>query len=68
MDPVIVAMKTNDPEKMDFAFKTLAKAFIGGVDYKPFADKKVPPFEMGSTQGGNEQGVRTGKIHNPDRL
>lgn len=40
-DPVVVAMKTNDPEKMDFAFKTLAKAFIGGVHYKPFNDMSI---------------------------
>jgi hypothetical protein len=40
-DPVVVALKTNDPEKMDFAFKTLAQAFIGGVHYKPFNDMKL---------------------------
>jgi hypothetical protein len=40
-DPVVKALKTNDPEKMDFAFKTLAKAFIGGVQYQPFNDQKI---------------------------
>jgi hypothetical protein len=40
-DPVVVALKTNDPEKMDFAFKTLAQAFIGGVHYKPFNNMKI---------------------------
>ena len=40
-DPVVVALKTNDPAKMDFAFKTLAAAFIGGVQYEPFNDPKI---------------------------
>jgi hypothetical protein len=40
-DPIVVAMKTNDPAKMDFAFKTLAKAFIGGVQYEPFNNPKI---------------------------
>ena len=40
-DPIVVAMKTNDPDKMDMAFKTLAQAFIGGVQYEPFNDMKI---------------------------
>jgi hypothetical protein len=40
-DPVVVALKTNDPQKMDFAFKTLAAAFIGGVQYEPFNNMKI---------------------------
>jgi hypothetical protein len=40
-DPVVEAMKTNDPAKMDFAFKTLAQAFIGGVQYEPFNNPKI---------------------------
>jgi hypothetical protein len=40
-DPVVMALKTNDPAKMDFAFKTLAQAFIGGVQYEPFNNMKI---------------------------
>jgi len=40
-DPVVEALKTNDPEKMDFAFKTLAAAFIGGIQYQPFNNMKL---------------------------
>ena len=40
-DPIVMAMKTNDPAKMDFAFKTLAAAFIGGVQYEPFNNPKI---------------------------
>jgi uncharacterized protein DUF3604 len=40
-DPIVEALKTNDPAKMDAAFKTLAGAFIGGVQYAPFNNMKI---------------------------
>lgn len=40
-DPIVMALKTNDPAKMDMAFKTLAGAFIGGVQYEPFNNMKI---------------------------
>jgi hypothetical protein len=40
-DPIVIAMKTNDPQKMDGAFKTLAGAFIGGIQYAPFNNMKL---------------------------
>jgi hypothetical protein len=40
-DPIVVALKTNDPDKMDAAFKTLAGAFIDGTQYQPFNNMKI---------------------------
>ena len=40
-DPIVVALKSNDPKKMDGAFKTLAGAFIGGIQYEPFNNMKI---------------------------
>jgi len=40
-DPIVIALKTNDPKKMDWAFKTLAGAFIGGIQYEPFNNMKI---------------------------
>ena len=67
-DPIVMALKTNDPEKMDFAFKTLAEAFIGGIQYEPFNDMKILRPAWEAHKEAINKRLRARQVHHPDRL